>query len=179
SPEHYVSRRRFLAGAAGAVGMLGFKDLVAPAAAEQLRRQDKRVLVVFLAGGLSQLESWDPKPGTATGGPFRAIPTSVPGIHISELLPCTAAQMHRLAIVRGLNSLEADHGRGAYVMQTGRRQSPAERYPHLGASVAKLLSPEDSPLPGYIHITPKGDSGFNRGDAAFLGPRYASVTLGD
>lgn len=181
SPEHYLSRRRFLAGsAAGVAGMLGFKDMVAPAAASELRRQDKRVLVIFLAGGVSQLESWDPKPGTATGGPFQAIPTSVPGIHISELLPFTAGQMHRLALVRGLNSLENDHGRGAYVMQTGRRQNPAERYPHLGAAAAKLLSPEDSPLPGYIHVSPRGDGGgFNRGDAAFLGPRYASVTLAD
>ncbi len=179
SPEHLVSRRRFLAGTAGAVGMLGFKDMLAPAAASELRRQDRRVLVIFLSGGLSQLESWDPKPGTSTGGPFQTIPTSVPGVHISELLPYTAAQMHRLAVVRSLNSLENDHGRGAYVMQTGRRQSPAERFPHLGAAAAKLLSPEDSPLPGYIHITPRGESGFNRGDAAFLGPRYASVTLAD
>jgi uncharacterized protein (DUF1501 family) len=179
SPEHLISRRRFLAGSAGAVGMLGFKDMLTPAAAAEMRRQDKRVLVIFLAGGLSQLESWDPKPGTTTGGPFQAIPTSVPGIHISELLPYTATQMHRLSVVRGLNSLENDHGRGAYVMQTGRRQNPAERYPHFGAAVAKLLSPEDSPLPGYIHVTPRGESGFNRGDAAFLGARYASVTLAD
>jgi uncharacterized protein (DUF1501 family) len=178
SPEHYLSRRRFLAGSAA--GVLGFSHLVSPAAAAEMRRQDKRVLVIFLAGGVSQLESWDPKPGTATGGPFQAIPTSVPGIHISELLPYTASQMHRMAIVRGLNSLENDHGRGAYVMQTGRRQNPAEKYPHLGAAVAKLLSPEDSPLPGYIHVSPRGDGGgFNRGDAAFLGPRYASVTLAD
>jgi hypothetical protein len=180
SPEHVVSRRRFLAGSTlGIGGMLGFKDMVTPASAAELRRQDKRVLVVFLAGGVSQLESWDPKPGTATGGPFRAIPTSVPGVHISELLPHTATQMHRLAVVRSLNSLENDHGRGAYVMHTGRRQSPAERFPHLGACAAKLLAADDNPLPGYIHVTPRGESGFNRGDAAFLGPRFASVTLAD
>jgi hypothetical protein len=82
SLEHALSRRNFLAGtAAGAVGMLGFKDMLAPANATEIRRQDKRVLVIFLAGGVSQLESWDPKPGTPTGGPFQAIPTSVPGIH--------------------------------------------------------------------------------------------------
>lgn len=50
-------------------------------------------------GGLSQLESWDPKPGTDTGGPFRAIETSVPGIRISELLPNVAKQMHHLCLV--------------------------------------------------------------------------------
>lgn len=180
SPEHAISRRRFLAGsAAGAAGLLGFGSLLAPATAEQIRRQEKRVLVIFLAGGVSQLESWDPKPGTNTGGPFQAIPTSVPGTHICELLPYTARQMHHLAIIRGVNTAEDEHSRGAYIMQTGRRQNPAERYPHLGAVAAKLLGAPDSPLPGYIHVTPRGSSGFNRGDAAFLGPRYASVTLGD
>ncbi len=180
SPVHAFSRRKFLTGtAAGAVAMLGFKDMLTPANADEIRRQDKRVLVVFLAGGASQLETWDPKPGTNTGGPFQAIPTSVAGVHISELLPYTAQQMHRMAIVRSLNTAEDDHGKGAYIMQTGRRQTPAERFPHLGSSVAKLLGNEDSPLPGYIHIAPRGESGFNRNDAAFLGPRYASVTLGD
>jgi uncharacterized protein (DUF1501 family) len=180
SPAHALSRRQFLAGSAlGAAGVLGFKDMLSPANAEELRRQEKRVLVIFLAGGLSQLESWDPKPGTNTGGPFQTIPTSVAGTHISELLPYTAAQAHRLAIVRGINTAEDEHSRGAYIMQTGRRQNPAERYPHLGAVIAKLLTAEDSPLPGYIHVTPRGESGFNRGDAAFLGPRYASVTLAD
>jgi uncharacterized protein (DUF1501 family) len=180
SPAHAISRRNFLAGTAvGAAGMLGFKDMLAPANAEEIRRQDKRVLVIFLAGGVSQLETWDPKPGTNTGGPFQAIPTTVPGVHISELLPFTANQAHRLAIVRGVNTAEDDHGKGAYIMQTGRRQNPAERYPHFGSVAAKLLGNEDSPLPGYIHVAPRGESGFNRNDAAFLGPRYASVTLGD
>jgi hypothetical protein len=180
SPEHAISRRRFLGtAAAGSAGMLGLGALAHPANATLLHRQDKRVLVIFLAGGVSQLESWDPKPGTDTGGPFLEIPTSVPGVHVSELLPCTAAQMHRLALVRGINTAEDEHGRGAYMMQTGRRQNPAEIYPHLGSVAAKLLGPADSPLPGYFHVTPSGQSGFNRQDAAFLGPRYASVTLAD
>jgi hypothetical protein len=181
SPIHAISRRRFLAGTAIAgASVLGFKDMLSPANATELRRQDKRVLVIFLAGGVSQLESWDPKPGTATGGPFQAIPTSVPGTHICELLPYTARQMHNLALVRSINIATDDHGAGAYIMQTGRRQTPAERYPHLGSALAKLLGNEDSPLPGYIHVSPRGDGGgFNRNDAAFLGPRYASVTLAD
>ena len=92
SPEHAISRRNFLLGTgAGLLG--GFAGMVHPAAAGQLQRQQKRVLVIFLAGGVSQLETWDPKPGTPTGGPFQAIPTSVPGVHISELLPHTARQM--------------------------------------------------------------------------------------
>ena len=82
--EHALSRRSLLLGAAGSVGALG---LLSPAEADQLESGRKRLLQIFLQGGVSQLESWDPKPGTRYGGPFRAIHTTVPGIHISELLP--------------------------------------------------------------------------------------------
>src|SRR5262249_50317574 len=88
-------------------------------------------------------------------------------------------QMHRLALVRSINNQEDNHSKGAYFMQTGRRETPAERFPHLGSTIAKLLSPEDSAVPGYIHATPRGESGFNRGDAALPGPRYASVPRAD
>jgi uncharacterized protein (DUF1501 family) len=177
SPEHRLSRRTFLG--AGAVGLMGFAGMVHPLAAAQLQKSQKRVVVIDLRGGVSQLETWDPKPGTDTGGPFQAIPTSVPGLHICELLPYTAKQMHRLAVIRGLNTAEDDHGKGRYIMVTGRRQEPAQDYPQLGAVCAKLLGSSDGPLPGHIHITPKGEGGFNKSDSAFLGPKYASVSLGD
>src|SRR4051812_25724842 len=100
STEHLLERRRFLGGLAAGIGAsaLGVPRLV-QAAMPQLDAAQKRILVVYLAGGVSQLESWDPKPKTDTGGPFRAISTSVPGVHISELLPYTAKQMHHLAVV--------------------------------------------------------------------------------
>jgi hypothetical protein len=180
SADHGQSRRQFLAGSAlGGAALLGFGGMINPAAASQLARQQKRVLLVFLAGGSSQLETWDPKPGTDTGGPCQSIPTSVTGVRISELLPHTARQMHRMVLVRGVNTNINEHGQGAYFMQTGRRRNPAEPYPHLGSVVAKLTSSDANPLPGYIHVTPRGGSGFNREDAAFLGPRFASVTLAD
>src|SRR4051812_45796881 len=109
--DHLVSRRTFL-GAVGAAAALGPAGFANAAAAEDLTKSGKRVLVVFLHGASSQLETWDPKPGTDTGGPFRAIPTSVPGTHICELLPHTAKQMHRMALVRGVNTADDDHGRG-------------------------------------------------------------------
>jgi hypothetical protein len=176
--DHAVSRRAFLgtASAAAALGPLGFASSEANAA---LARSQKRVMVIFLSGGLSQLESWDPKPNTDTGGPLKAIPTSVPGTHISELLPHTAKQAHRLAIVRGLNSQNDDHGIGATIMLTGRKPEAGITYPHLGAVAARLLGSDASALPGHIQIVPRGGSGFGGGDAAFLGPKYASVSLGD
>lgn len=180
SVDHALARRRFLKGlAAGAGAMIGGLGVVGrPALAEQLARDEKHLLVINLHGGLSQLESWDPKPGTDTGGPFRAIATSVPGVHISELLPLTANQVHRLSIVRGVNTREDDHGKGAYMMVTGRRQTPAADYPTIGSVVAKAISPEDNPLPGHIRISPGGGGG-RSADAAYLGPKYASVVLGN
>jgi hypothetical protein len=180
SAEHVLSRRSFLSGvSAGAVGLLGFGGLVQPAVAKALAREERRVVVIWLAGGASQLETWDPKPGTNTGGPFQTIATSMPGVHICELLPYTARLMHRMAIVRGVNTAEDDHGKGAVIMQTGRRPEPAMTYPHLGSACARLLAREDNPLPGHIHISPRGNGGVNEADAAFLGPRFASITLDD
>lgn len=178
SAEHALSRRAFLAGAVGGLGAMGLGTLVQPAMAKELAKAQKRVLLVWLSGGVSQLETWDPKPGTNTGGPFQTIATSVPGTHICELLPYTARLMHRLALVRGINTAENDHGKGYVIMHTGRRPEPAMKYPHLGSVCAKLLA-GDSPLPGYLHVTPRGNGGVNAEDAAFLGPRYASVALGD
>lgn len=180
SVEHKIARRQFLgtmvAGAGAISGGLGaFSN---PAVAQQLQAEQKRIVVFNMHGGLSQLESWDPKPGTNTGGPFRAIPTSVPGIHISELLPQTAQQMHHLCLVRGVNTSEDDHAKGAYLMLTGRRQTPASDYPQIGAVAAKAIAPANSSLPGHIVITP-GGAGGRGNDAAYLGPKYASIYLGN
>ncbi len=180
SPEHLVARRRFLGQLAAGSGVFvgGLGALTRPAAAKQLAQKQKRILCFYMAGGLSQLESWDPKPGTDTGGPFRAIPTSVPGVHISELLPNVAKQMHHLMLVRGVNTKEDDHGKGGYMMTTGRRQTPAADYPTLGAVTAKALAPADGAIPGHIRISPGGGGG-RSDDAAYLGPRYASIVLGN
>jgi hypothetical protein len=175
SNQHNVNRRMFL----GTVAGTGLSVLANPLSAKQLASQQKRVLMVFLAGGVSQLETWDPKPGTNTGGPFRAIPTSVPGTHISELLPHTAKWMHKLALVRGINTKEDDHGKGSYIMHTGRRQEPATDYPHFGSVCSKLLTSDDNPLPGYLAVTPSGSGNQNTKDATFLGPRHGSVNISD
>ena len=180
SAEHGVHRRRFLGSLAIGAGAVagGLGSFAQPAFAEQLARQQKRMLVINMHGGLSQLESWDPKPGTPTGGPFRAIPTSVPGIHISELLPFTAKQMHHLALVRGLNTKNDDHGKGTYMMLTGRRQTPGRDFPQIGAVVSKALDTTSRSLPGHILITPGGCGG-RSADSAYLGPKHASIVLGN
>ncbi len=178
--DHVVSRRKFfqtLAGAGAAAVLPNFGLFTAPSMAAELASKQKRMIVINMAGGLSQLESWDPKPGTKTGGPFRAIPTSVPGLHISELLPKTAKIMHHLALIRSINTHEDDHGKGDHIMSTGRRQTPAQTYPALGAVVAKSLDAGSDALPGHIMITPGGSG--RSADSAYLGPKDASVVLGN
>ena len=180
SSEHVVARRNFVgimaaAGAGTIVGGLG--AFTHPVLADQLKRDQKRIVIWDMHGGLSQLESWDPKPGTDTGGPFLSIPTSVPGIHVSELMPRTAQQMHHLCLIRGVNINDNDHGKGRYKMMTGRAQIPGASDPQIGAVAARALTPEDYALPGHIVISPGGGGGRSN-DASYLGPRYASVQLG-
>lgn len=176
SNDHEISRRSFLKGVtAGAAGAVGFGGMVGSAGAQALTTTQKHVVVFYLAGGVSQLETWDPKPGVETGGPFDKIQTSVPGIEISELLPLTAQQMHHLALIRSINHKEGDHGKGDYIMQTGMKQTPGFEYPYLGSVMAKQLTPPESPLPGYIHV----GGGGSKAEAAFLGPKYAPLSLND
>ncbi|MFN7731267.1 MAG: DUF1501 domain-containing protein [Pirellula sp.] len=182
SADHTLHRRRFLQSlsssmAAGGALCAGWASLATGAASQAMAKQGMRIAVFNMHGGLSQLESWDPKPGAKTGGPFRAIPTSVPGIHISELMPQTAKQMHHLCLLRGVNTAEDDHGKGAYMMLTGRRQTPSAEYPQIGSVAAKMLHDEQSGLPGHIVVTP-GGGGARGNEAAYLGPKYSSIHLG-
>jgi uncharacterized protein (DUF1501 family) len=86
--------------------------------------------------------------------------------------------MHRLALVRSINTKENDHGKGKYAMETGRRETPAADYPKLGAVCSRMLARGNDGLPGNVQITSSG-SGSRSNDAAYLGPEHASVILGD
>ena len=179
SEEHLIARRQFLGGVAVGTGAVlgGLGTFASPDAVAKMVKDQKRMIVVRMAGGLSQLESWDPKPGTDTGGPFRSIPTSAPGVRISELLPHTAKVMHHLSLVRGINTHNGDHGKGTYMMLTGRHKTPGQSYPELGAVVARSLDSNALTLPGHIKVSSDG-SGSRNNDSAYLGPKYASISLG-
>ncbi|MCO6457673.1 MAG: DUF1501 domain-containing protein [Pirellulaceae bacterium] len=177
--EHAMSRRRWLGTTLGAAaGAYGLGGLWQPALAEQLQSRQRQVLFIWIDGGMSQLESWDPKPGTRFGGPFRAIPTSVPGIHVSELLPRSARLMDRLAIVRSLCTQDNSHSAGVARIQRGDPKNRGVTYPYFGSAVAKLLGAGQSGLPPYLWIKP-GGGGFKYEDAGFLGAKYGALALGD
>ena len=127
STEHAFNRRTFLEGGiATALGMSlgGLEAGYNVAWAEELRKQKKQVLLLWLAGGASQFETWDPKPGRPTGGPFKSIPTNVPGVPICELMPKMAQMMDRVAVVRSLDTRIGDHGGSTSLMETGRGTDP-------------------------------------------------------
>ncbi|HIF30236.1 MAG TPA: DUF1501 domain-containing protein [Planctomycetaceae bacterium] len=177
--EHTISRRQFVAaGAAATAGTLGLAPFLQTSIAEEVQKQHKQVLFIWLDGGMSQLESWDPKPNSQFGGPFRAIATSVPGIHISELLPRSAEQMHHLAIIRSLCTQDNSHSAGVARIQRGDPKDRGVTYPYFGSAVAKLLGPGKSGLPPYVWIKP-GSGGFMYKDAGFLGPKYGALAFGD
>ncbi len=183
SAEHSIDRRRFLgtlaAGASALAGVIGGLDAFRVSAlADDLKRRQKRVILIWLAGASSQLETWDPKPGTSTGGPFRAIDTNVPGIRISELMPKMAKRMDRTAIIRSLNTKNGDHGGAARLMMKGRMDDPSLRYPDMGAIIAKELGRGQSPVPDYVSFyAPTEGRDFAPGASGFLGSRFSPIEL--
>ena len=184
SPEHGINRRGFLGtaavGAAStfAADMTVLDALKSPVLAEEIKRNQKRVILLWLAGGASQLETWDPKPGRPTGGPFRPIQTAVPGVEISELLPKMAQRMKHTAIIRSLNTRIGDHGGGASLMETGRKREQGVEYPDLGAILARELGRADSQVPDYVSMYTSTE-GRRKGTSGFLGSRYAPMFLAE
>ncbi|MCA8925256.1 MAG: DUF1501 domain-containing protein [Planctomycetes bacterium] len=129
SSAHGVSRRAFLRRAAAlAAGVYAFPRWALAGADERTA-----LILVWLQGGASQLETFDPKPGTPQGGPTRAIETALPGVRFAAGLPKLAERANRLCVLRSLSGREGDHRRASYVLHTGWSINPALDYPHLGA----------------------------------------------
>jgi len=136
----------------------------------------KACILLWMAGGPTQTDTFDLKVGHANGGPSKAIETAVPGIQISEHLPGVASQMKDLAIIRSMTTQEGDHDRATRLMLTGHRPGQeGVNYPSLGSLFAKELGDEESDLPAYVSVSPFR-FGFS-GGPGFLGPNYAPLTV--
>jgi hypothetical protein len=183
SPAHALDRRRFLgtvatSAAVLAADMTALDVLKEPVLASELKKQQKHVILLWLAGGASQLETFDPKPGAPTGGPFRSIPTAIPGIAITELMPKMAQRMKHTCIIRSLNTKNGDHGGGARLMMRGRPDDPSLHYPDMGAVIARELGRLQSAVPDYVSFYSQTEGrDFAPGAAGFLGSRYAPIEL--
>jgi hypothetical protein len=174
SPEHALHRRSFLRGAlAGLASATALRGAAPPAPP---RRGASRVLFLWLAGGSSQFETWDPKPGRTTGGPFRTIATTVPGYRVCELMPKTARLMQHVAVIRSLNTAISEHGQAADLISVGRPREPALDYPEIGVVLARHLAVRGSELPGYVSVFTTSE-GRRRPQAGFLGANHAPLLL--
>src|SRR5262245_49439572 len=131
-----MNRRTFLSGVSlgGWSWMTVVGELLARETERGPARQPARSLILlWLAGGPSQLETFDPKPGAAIAGGTRAISSSVPGIQLAEGLERTAEEMASLTLIRSMVGKEGDHERGSYLMKTGFRPDPTIVHPAFGA----------------------------------------------
>jgi hypothetical protein len=167
-----LSRRGFLRFAgAGAAGLGWFDYLTAHAA--EVQRARKACILLWMAGGPSQFETFDPKPGADTQGPTRTIPTPVPGIAIAEHWTRTAQVANDLAIIRSMTSKEGNHGRATYLLHTGYSPSGGIVHPGFGSIAACELGPEEFDLPHFVSI--QGPSV----GSSFLGVPYAPFVVSD
>lgn len=150
-------RRRTLLQAAGVGGMAWLTPLAEhlARAAEQAPRgaPAKSVIVLWMAGGPSQLETFDPKPGTAIAGGTKARSTSAKSVQIAESYEQVADQMHRVSLVRSLVSKEGDHERATYAVKTGFRPDPTLVHPSLGAILCHQLT-DNVEIPRHVSILP-------------------------
>src|SRR3954451_24959823 len=181
SSAYRVTRRQLLrlaslgALAGSASGWL--ETLAANTAADPPRR--KACILLWMSGGPSQIDTFDPKPGHANGGPFKPVQTSVPGILIGEHLPKVAREVKELAIIRGMNTKEGDHSRATYNLRTGYLPQGPVRYPALGSLVSKELEDESAELPGFVSIAPYRAISPGAFGPGFLGPKYAPLIVGE
>ena len=136
---HRHSRRDWLGGVSSAVAVGGLGGLVSPEVAAALEARDKQVLFVWIDGGMSQYESWDPKPNTTFGGPFRSIARAIHGVQISELMPQTAQCAQHLALVRNLCTQDNSHSTGVPLIQRGDPKVRRVTYTFFGSWVDRLL----------------------------------------
>lgn len=167
--------RMTLGASAGAMlsSKLGFGWSPAVSAASGARA--KRVILLWMSGGPSQIDTWDPKPGTETGGSFQAIPTAVKGLSISEHLPKMAAMMDRVALVRTVHSNDPNHQTAIFMLHTGHKKENTVDYPHVGCMIAREIGDAAFDLPHVVRIG-GAEGGIGPG---YLGPNFSPLLLQD
>ena len=153
-----------------------FQALAADNAANKQRQ--RACILLWMSGGPSQIDTFDPKTGHENGGPFKSIETSVPGIRICEHLPNVAKQMEHLVPVRSMSTREGDHTRATHLMRTGYLDQGPISYPTMGSFVSKELGRADSELPNFVSIAPYRFLSPNAFSPGFLGPRYSPLVVG-
>ncbi len=170
-------RRTFLASAAASTSLGGWLARMAAAAPDGPR--PKSCILLWMAGGPSHIDTFDPKPEAHENirGEFKAIETSVSGIRISEHFPRFAKLMQHAAILRGMSTLESDHKLATYHLHTGyQNRAGAVSFPSLGAIVARELGKRDVALPNFVTVGRGPQDALTSG---FLGPDHQPLAVND
>jgi hypothetical protein len=186
-PVHFcdgTTRRDFIhAGTLGMLG-LGLPALQAMEARGDIdRTRDMNCILLFLVGGPSQLDTWDPKPGAPEEirGPFRPIATKVPGVQVTEVFPRLAGMMDKVSLVRSVyHTGAAVHDVGHQMMQTGRLFTGGIEHPHYGCVVARQRGARNDVPPHVLLPRPIGPTGGNlpHGQSAgYLGKTFDPFVL--
>ena len=136
----------------GSLAQAGAGDALAPLPAARPGAKATACIVLWLNGGPSHVDTFDPKPGRATGGPFKAIQTRAPGMMLSEHLPMLADRADRIAVVRNMSSREGNHQRAQYLLRTGYPPSGTVDYPSIGGWASSRLGDPNDDLPAFVSI---------------------------
>jgi uncharacterized protein (DUF1501 family) len=169
-----IDRRALLrAGTSALFGALVARGLAARSAFAGAPRAPKAgaCILLWLNGGPSHIDTFDPKPGRPTGGPFKAIKTRAAGLTLSEHLPRLAERAHSIALVRSMSSKEGNHGRAQYYVHTGYAPNPTVVHPSLGGWTSARLGDAQAPLPAFVSL---GGPSFGAG---FLGVQNGPFVL--
>jgi uncharacterized protein (DUF1501 family) len=176
-PTHPASRRDFLTvGSLGFLGLTLSEYLQAAAAKSPVPGKANSVILFWLEGGPSHIDTWDPKPNSN----FKPISTNVAGIQVSELLPTIAKKMDKIALVRSMHTRGNDHPQATHYAITGHEINPAMQFPSLGSIVTKELGARNA-VPPHV-LVPKWDRGRQYEDyfrASFLGGDYDPMCIPD
>lgn len=173
------SRRAFLSQAAKAcLGVGTLTWLAHQALANDESSQGgtaKRVIYLYMSGGMSHLDTFDPKPGADTQGPVETLTTNASGVRVSEYFPNMAKHMDKVAVVNSLNSTQGAHAQGRYFMHTSYFMRGTIKHPDLGAYSSLLLPKLNDMLPRNVKV---GGNSSGLG-AGFLESRHAALPIGD
>ena len=172
-----LSRRDFVTSTIAGVSLAGWLSRIAANAPTQSR--PKSCILLWMAGGPSHIDTFDPKPDAPANirGEFKPTDTSVAGIQISEHFPKFAKLMKHAAILRGMSTQESDHSLATYHMHTGyQNRGGSVAFPSLGSIVANELGKRDVPLPNFVTIGRAPQEAVSSG---FLGPDAQPLGVSD
>jgi len=171
-------RRRFLEQAAKSllgVSLVPAMSRAVSAAEAESTGKAKRLIYLFMSGGMTHLDTFDLKPGHPNQGATKPIGTNVAGIAISEFLPVLATEFDKIAVIRSMFTQTGDHEDGEYLMRTSYDQIATERHPSVGPWIQKFRGRQSKSLPDTVLIgAPPRHPG-----AGFLDPSFSPLPIGD